>query len=367
MDEHNTYPDWDLFRHVSEVMEVGGWGHEGPFLVFRGELKMSPEATFDLIRPKAAASGLLPFLGSDAKGRYLKFATSGKKRSPSRPAIQLLLLLITVFTTLIAGTLMEGVSPGALLDRPRLLFRGVPFSFTLLIILGLHELSHYVVSRKNGIRASLPYFIPFPNILGTMGALIVSRSPFPNRKSLFDVGVAGPLASFILSVAAILVGLKEVNLIKFSPESLPPGQGIFYFGDSLLTKFLFSLRYPTIPPGYDVTLGPVAFAGWVGLFVTALNLIPMGQLDGGHISYALFGHRHALITRISMGALILVGIVFQSPLWIVIVLLITFLGRRHTPPLNDLTPLDRPRVIIAGLAFLILVLCFIPVPIQIVG
>lgn len=358
MDEQDKYPEWNLFHTVNQVMEIARWGHEGPFLVFRGKLRISPEAAFALVKNRSSSAGLLPFLQSDEEGVVLKFTAPPRPRPAGRAWVHILLLLITIFSTLFAGAMMKGVLPGDLLARPSLLGKGMPFSFTLLIILGLHELSHYFMSRKHGIRTSLPYFIPFPNILGTMGAVIVSRSPFPDRKSLFDVGVAGPLASFILSVIAIFVGLKSATLAEVGPGGL-------LLGDSLLTRALFSLRFSSVPPHYDIVIGPVAFAGWVGLFVTALNLIPMGQLDGGHISYALFGRRHGLISGICMGILLLLGVLLPSPLWIVIVLFITFLGRRHNPPLNDITPLNPARVLIAAFAFLILVLCFIPVPIRV--
>ena len=358
MDEQNTYPQWDLFQRVGEVMEVREWGYEGPFLVFRGKLKNSPEEAFRLIKDHARVAGLLPLLQSDQKGEVLKFIPPPRPRRSSRVPVHILLLFLTVLSTLLAGALMEGVQPDDLLSRPSLLCKGIPFSFTLLVILGLHELSHYFMSLKHGIRTSLPYFIPFPNILGTMGAVIVSRSPFPDRKSLFDVGVAGPLASFILSVIAIYIGLQSAALAEVGPGGL-------LLGDSLLTRALFSIRFPSIPPDCDIVIGPVAFAGWVGLFVTALNLLPMGQLDGGHIAYALFGRRHGLISAVSMGIVLLLGVIYRSPVWIIIVLFIAFLGRHHNPPLNDITPLNPSRVLLAVFSFLILVLCFIPVPIRI--
>ncbi len=261
--------------------------------------------------------------------------------------------------------MMAGFSFEDLLAHPLLILKGIPFSFTLLIILGLHEFSHYFVSKKHGIRTSLPYFIPFPNILGTMGAVIITRSPFPNRKSLFDVGIAGPLASFVLSIGAILLGFNEMTLVPAAHYLLRPEPGL-YLGDSLLTTALFGLRYHQIPVGYEIFLGPLGFAGWVGLFVTALNLLPMGQLDGGHISYALFGRRHKLITGLVMILLVAFGLLFSSPIWLFIALLIVILGRRHAPPLDDITPLNPARVWLAVFAFLILVSCFIPVPIRMV-
>ena len=153
-----------------------------------------------------------------------------------------------------------------------------------------------------------------------------------------------------------------MSLNKIHPHFLRPEPGL-YLGGSLLTTALFSLRYPQIPAGYEISLGPIGFAGWVGLFVTALNLLPMGQLDGGHISYAIFGRRHKLITKVVMAFLAIFGLLFSSPFWIFIAVLIAILGTRHNPPLDDVTPLNPARVCLAVVAFLILVSCFIPVPI----
>ncbi|MEA1929073.1 MAG: site-2 protease family protein, partial [Candidatus Auribacterota bacterium] len=194
-------------------------------------------------------------------------------------------------------------------------------------------------------------------------AVIISRSPFIDRKSLFDVGIAGPLASFFLSIVAIIVGFSGMRLVRIHSLFLRPEPGL-YLGDSLLTKFLFSLRYHPIPTGYDINLGPIGFAGWVGLFVTGLNLLPMGQLDGGHISYALFGRYHKFITRLMMALLVLFGILYSSPFWIVIGILVLFLGSRHGPPLDDITPLNPGRIWLAVVTFIILIICFIPIPIR---
>jgi len=171
-----------------------------------------------------------------------------------------MLFVVTLISTLFIGALNSGTFARDILSHPLLLLNGAPFSFTLIIILGLHEFSHYFVSKRYGIRTSLPYFIPFPNIIGTMGAVIISRSPFVDRKSLFDVGIAGPLASFVLSIGAIILGFSGMTLVRISPHILRPEPGI-YLGDSLLTTALFGLRYHQIPLGFDINLGPIGFAG----------------------------------------------------------------------------------------------------------
>jgi len=348
---------WELPHLVSEVMEITTWGYEGPFLVFRGELKLPSDQAFRIVREKTSAHGLLAFLQEDEKGMAIKFVPARTGRKESAPLVHLLLFLATVVTTLFIGAAFQKIGPRELAERPFLLLRGWPFSLTLLTILLCHEFAHYIVSRLHGVRTSLPYFIPFPNLFGTMGALIVSRSPFPDRKSLFDVGIAGPLASFVLSALALFIGLSELTL-----SAVPPGPSVLYFGDSLLTKFIFGLRFPHLTAGHDIMIGAVSFAGWVGLLVTAINLFPIGQLDGGHVAYALFGRRHPLIAKAFIAILIGLGIVFWEG-WLVWVAVIIFMGIRHSPPLDDVTPLDARRRILGWLAFLILLLSFVPAPI----
>jgi membrane-associated protease RseP (regulator of RpoE activity) len=348
---------WELPDLVAGVMEISDRGYEGPFLVFRGALRLPSDQAFRIIREKTAPFGLLVFLARDKRGTALKFAPARTERKPGRPLVHLLLFLATVVSTLFVGVAFQEIGAQELMARPLLLLRGWPFSLTLLSILLCHEFSHYLVSLRHGVKSSLPYFIPFPNLFGTMGALIVSRSPFPNRKSLFDVGIAGPIASFVLSAAALFVGLSELKLAE-----IPPGPAAIYFGDSLLTKFIFGLRFPHLAPGQDIMIGAVSFAGWVGLMVTAINLFPIGQLDGGHIAYALFGAKHPLIARIFIAILVLLGIVFWEG-WLVWVLVILLMGIRHPPPLDDVTPLDPRRRLLGWLVFLILLLSFVPAPI----
>ncbi len=357
--------EWLLSAAVSEVMEVAGRGREDGLVVFRGELKLPPADAARQLRRRLDGSGFIPFFTQDREEAVIRCGRQRIRKHSTRWWLPLLFFISTVFSTLIVGTLMAGNSGDALLARPKLLLKGAPFAFTLLFILACHEFSHYFVSRKHGIQTSLPYFIPFPNILGTMGAVIISRSPFADRKSLFDVGVSGPLASFVLSVGAIIVGYSEMSLIPVSSVVQLSRPGI-YLGDSLLTTALYYLRFGLCPEGYDHLLGPVGFAGWVGLLVTALNLLPMGQLDGGHISYALFGRRHNLISWGMMLILAVFGLLVSSPLWIFIAVLVAVVGPRHGPPLNDITPLNPARKWLAALAFLILLTCFIPVPLRIV-
>ncbi len=357
--------DWELYSDVSGVMEIREWGYEGSFICFRGRLKIPASEASRELNSGDGSRGLITYLRQSGGEEIIKFAPINPGRRKNRLFIPILLFLVTLISTLFVGALNSGTFARDIISHPLLLLNGAPFSFTLIIILGLHEFSHYFVSKRYGIRTSLPYFILFPNIIGTMGAVIVSRSPFVDRKSLFDVGIAGPLASFVLSIGAIILGFSGMTLVRIYPDIFRPEPGL-YLGDSLLTTALFWLRYHPIPVGFDVNLGPIGFAGWVGLFVTGLNLLPMGQLDGGHISYALFGRYHKLITRLVLAVLVLLGILYSSPFWIVIGILILFLGSRHGPPLDDITPLNPGRVWLAVAALIILIICFIPVPIRIV-
>lgn len=355
--------DWKLYNDVSGIMEIREWGYEGSFICFRGRLKISASETSRKLNSRGGSHGLITYLRQSGGEEIIKFAPINPGRTKNRLFIPILLFVVTLASTLFFGALNSGTFARDIISHPLLLLNGAPFSFTLLIILGLHEFSHYLVSKRYGIRTSFPYFIPFPNIIGTMGAVIISRSPFVDRKSLFDVGIAGPLASFVLSIGAIFLGFSGMTLVRIYPHIFSPEPGL-YLGDSLLTTFLFGLRYQQIPVGFDLNLGPIGFAGWVGLFVTGLNLLPMGQLDGGHISYALFGRYHKLITRVVMVLLVLFGILYSSPFWIVIGILVLFLGARHGPPLDDITPLNPGRICLAVVAGIILIICFIPIPIR---
>jgi membrane-associated protease RseP (regulator of RpoE activity) len=240
--------------------------------------------------------------------------------------------------------------------------QGLWYSLTLLAILGAHELGHYLACRYYRISASLPYFLPIPfPLTGTAGAFIKIRQPITTKPALFDVGVAGPFAGFLVAVPALLLGLTMSNLAP-----LPPRFSGAELGEPLLFKAAEWLVWGAIPENLSLNLHPMAFAAWFGLLATALNLFPIGQFDGGHISYAAFGRRSIYVTIGTVA--VALGLCFYSSSWIVwtalaVVLLTTF-GWRHPPTWDDHVPLDRTRLGLAILAFVVFVLCFTPAPIE---
>lgn len=272
------------------------------------------------------------------------------------PFLHIILFVLTFFSTLAVGALHDGVN---ILKDPLMLYRGLPFSFTLLFILMTHELSHYLASRRHHVEATLPYFIPAPTLFGTMGAFIKMKSPIETRNALMDIGASGPIAGFVVAVAASAVGLFFSKVVQ-----VQPAEGMITLGDSLLFKCLSWLILGDVPQNHDVFLHPVALAGWIGFFVTSINLLPIGQLDGGHIAYALLGERHVLISRVLAGVMAALGL-FVWEGWIVWSVLLFILGLKHPPIIYPFVPLDPVRRKIGWISLVIFILTFTPVPITV--
>jgi membrane-associated protease RseP (regulator of RpoE activity) len=272
------------------------------------------------------------------------------------PLVNVVLFLTTLLTTTMAGAnvLALGINP---LTNPGALLSGLPFAGTLMSILLVHELGHYVMARVHRVRASLPYFIPGPPLLiGTFGAFIRMQSPPINRRALFDVGAAGPWAGVLVAIPAVTVGLHLSDV-----QPLRPMETGVFFGDSILFSLLARAALGVTPSEVTIILHPVALAGWIGLFVTFLNLIPVGQLDGGHVSYALFGRQHRLAARAFLVVIFVLG--FQGwPGWFVWTFLLLVLGVDHPPTVDHYTPLDPRRRLAAWATLVLFVLTFIPVP-----
>jgi len=269
------------------------------------------------------------------------------------PWTNLVLFVITLFTTTLAGALQSGANP---FEDPLSILKGIPFSATLLLILGVHEFGHYFASKRWGVKATLPYFIPFPTLIGTLGAVIKVKSRIPSRKALVDIGASGPICGFVMAIVVSWFGLSSSRPVP--PSEVPAG---IMLGESIAFKVISRFAVGELPEGYDLELSPVAFAGWLGLFITALNLLPMGQLDGGHVIYALFGRKHRFV---ALGALLVILPLGTRWLgWLIWGILMVFMGlMKHPPPMDPYTPLDGRRKFIALLAIAIFIVSFIPVP-----
>jgi membrane-associated protease RseP (regulator of RpoE activity) len=294
------------------------------------------------------------------------------RRQRKSLAIAVLLFVLTLISTLAVGaqyaaSYASGQSPdfdqlfstyASLLAHPQLLLAGAPFALTLIGILLAHELGHFFACRYYGISASYPYFLPAPTLIGTLGAFIRIRSPIYNRKALFDVGLAGPVVGFLFAIPALAIAIFYSRLVPLSDA-----HASIVFGQPLVMRLLLAMIRPGVPSG-DLLLHPVGRAAWVGLFATALNLLPGGQLDGGHILYTVASKYHKKITLGVALLLIPLGLIYWRG-WILWSILLLAIGFRHPPLLNRWEKLDRSRLIWAGVAILIFILCFMPMPVTI--
>jgi membrane-associated protease RseP (regulator of RpoE activity) len=273
------------------------------------------------------------------------------------PFLHIILFVLTLLSTVLVGAMQTGAD---VLKNPVELYRGLPFAVSLMIILLTHEFSHYFASKWHGVKATLPYFIPAPTIIGTFGAFIKMKSPIVTRRALIDIGASGPIAGFIVSVAAAIIGLHSSEIVPLSQA-----KGALSLGDSILFTLLAKAVVGVAPADAEILLNPVAFAGWIGLFVTSINLIPVGQLDGGHIAFAFLGERHARLSFILVLLMSVLGL-FLWEGWILWAVLLLVLGLRHPPVVYWEETLDKKRRVTGWIALLILILTFIPDPFKIV-
>ncbi len=279
---------------------------------------------------------------------------------PVRPWVNWLLFSLTVVTMTSAGAAHQGVN---LFNEPASFAVGLPYAMGLLAVLGVHELGHYFTARRHGIRVTPPYFIPVPFALGTFGAFMQMRSPVENRRALFDVAVAGPLAGLVVAIPALLIGLRLSQIVPADTPVESHMMGGTSVGSSILFAALTKLSLGDgLQYGHILELHPLAFAGWLGLLVTALNLLPIGQLDGGHMARAMFGNRVGqTISTVARWTLFLLAL-FVWPglfMWVIIVF---FIAGRSMPPLNDVTPITSTRRWLGYATFLILLLIIAPLP-----
>ena len=309
-----------------------------------------------------------PVLVDDAGVAPPGFAWQPRPKFRDKVWLHALLLLLTIATTTIAGAnhyaafLSDFRMEELQISTWNLIAHGLWYSSTILAILGCHELGHYLACRYYDVDASLPFFLPVPVLMtGTLGAFIRIREPIPQKRMLFDIGIAGPIAGFLVAVPTLFIGVAMSHVAR-----VPPNFAGFEMGEPLLFKLASRLLWGTIPAGYSLNMHPMAFAAWFGLLVTALNLFPVGQLDGGHISYAVLGPKSTYVTFLTISAAIVRGF-FSSSLagWTGLMIIMLFLfGPRHPRVFDEHVPLDRTRLILALFAVVMFVLCFTPSPIE---
>jgi membrane-associated protease RseP (regulator of RpoE activity) len=343
----------DLFQVSDTSLDVPDPG----YVRFRGQFLKDPASCFDDLRVRFETYGFTPTTEMQGDRVALIGVPVVFRPTASNHLINLALFVATVFSTLYVGASYEAV------EGSFSLLSGWPFALSILLILGAHEMGHYFAARYHNVPVTLPYFIPLPiSILGTMGAVIRIKSPVKDKRALLDVGASGPWAGLFFAIPILFYGLATSAVAQLPAGTyLAEGNSLLY---SLMKIVVFGRFLPA--DGFDVHLNQVAWAGWAGLLVTSINLIPLGQLDGGHVAYVLFGDKAKLLywpIIISMGVLMLIT---RTPTWLVLMALLFFFGRTYAEPLDQVTELDTKRKVIAILTLLLFVLLFIPVPLRLV-
>lgn len=329
---------------------------------FRGHLAIDSNQAYPVLRARFAELGYTPLLQRQNNFDVVVAIRHVFKSKPTHWLVNLILVLLTLGTTTLMGAVMEQgdlllENPRLFLEQPWLLLSGVPASLTIMGILGVHELAHYFIARKHGLDTSLPFFIPMPfSWVGTMGAIIRIRAPWESRKALFDVGIAGPIAGLIVALPIFFVGLL------ISPV-LPPQPNSMTLGSPLLLRWLEDLVHVIrqIPAGHDIYVNAMAYFAWFGVVITGYNLMPIGQLDGGHVIYALLGRWAQVVGIITLIAMFVLGRLVWNG-WYVWAALIMLSGWRHPPPLNTVAPLGTARTVLGILLFVLTALLVTPMP-----
>lgn len=381
------------YLDIEQVVQGGG---KLPYLArYAGRLRIDSERAHRELSNAFKSQRMTVFFLEENGQHVIQLMPSPPKPARSNPWINLIFFALTVVSVIFTGIQygLEGEMPATLEGWLGIVGSGVPYAIALLSILLAHEFGHYLAARHHKSEVTLPYFLPLPAPLspfGTLGAFINLKESPRNKKVLFDIGVAGPLAGLVVAVPVLLIGLA-LSKLDTLPAFVAAGDAFSLEGNSILylvSKFLifrqwlpapetyaglspalYWLRYiftglPTPLGGTDVFLHPVAWAGWAGLLVTSLNLVPAGQLDGGHILYALLGKRVRVLWPFIVGGLALLGLFYSG--WWIWVFLILFMGRSSAEPLDQITPLDTGRKLVALLAIVIFVLVFTPIPLRII-
>jgi len=290
------------------------------------------------------------------------------ERAPEQkfPWLNVALFALTCLSTLLVGSALMAMYTNSvqdlgpfmvqLLRSPSLLLSGLPFSLSIMAILLGHEMGHYLTCRYYGIDATLPYFIPAPTLVGTMGAFIRIKSPIQHRAALLEVGIAGPIVGFVFAIPVLIIALAKSGYVALDPSN--PG---IELGEPLIFKLTALIMGKLPPDGMAINLHPIGIAAWFGFFATALNLLPVGQLDGGHVSYALFGRIHKRISEAFLCTLIPLGLFYWQG-WLVWTTVLLIMGFRHPVTLDDSVPLRKRHVWLGWIALAMFVLCFTPMP-----
>jgi membrane-associated protease RseP (regulator of RpoE activity) len=355
-------------KAVAEVFQIEAEDYapqRGVVAVFMGRLFVESEVAYDRLDARLAPLNLLPLFREHQDGQMVQVVEGRFNPRPRPWWPNALLFFLTLLSLLYTGA---GIALGdALLDHPERqlaeFWRGWPYALGIVLILGAHELGHYFAARRHGIPVTLPYFLPFPfGFFGTLGAFIQLRAPIRNRKAMLDVGVTGPLVGLIFAVPILLLGLLTAEV-----KALPTNSAYILEGNSILYSLSKFLVFGQILPDgrFDVFINQLTQAGWTGLFVTGLNLIPIGQLDGGHVLYTLIGDRARVLYWPAV-LIMTVLAVAVSDAWFLWVMLLLFFGRAYATPLDMLTPLDSRRRWIALAALIVFVLVFVPNPLTLV-
>ncbi|MBN2550377.1 MAG: site-2 protease family protein [Anaerolineales bacterium] len=389
-------PDIDtltpIVARVLRIEDITTGDARQKFLVrYRGKLYGESDVAYDRLAESLRPLAITPLFRKDGDQDAVLLRLGVIQARPANPLVNLVLFILTLLSVIFAGVLYsyDGPIPESSAELWLALLRslpsGIPFAVSLLAILLAHEFGHYLAGRYHKTYVTLPYFIPFPfSPFGTMGAFIQLKEPPRNRRTMLDIGIAGPIAGLVVAIPVLLIGL---SLSKIEPINLSPGQGIQLEGNSILYLFLKYIVFGQLLPspssygelpvwlywvryfftgtplplgGMDVMIHPVAWAGWAGLLVTALNLIPAGQLDGGHVVNVLLGRRARLLLPFILGLLVLLGFFWNG--WWLWAGLIFFLGRVVAEPLDQITTLDPRRKLVAVLGVIIFILVFTPVP-----
>jgi membrane-associated protease RseP (regulator of RpoE activity) len=345
---------YQLRQLLGDVFELDAVYHSANQTFFQGGPLFPQNVLWkESIQERLAQYGYTSNIEQNGDRFILTVSKMGEEKEKKIPWTNILLFAATVISVFVAGAIQENQN---VFSNPLLIIKGAPFAVPLILMLSFHEFGHYFVSRRRKIDVSLPYFIPGPTIFGTLGAVIRSKSPFRNRRDLVDVGAAGPIAGFVVAIIATIIGLSQSRIVATPQDAM-------IFGDSIIFRLLSWLVLGNLPKGHDILISPMAFAGWAGIFVTMLNLLPLGQLDGGHILYGLLGRKQHLTAWLIIPLLFAMGW-FYSPLWFMWAGLALIMRPAHPPTLNDSLELDLKRKIIGWIALIIFVISFIPVPIR---